>query len=74
MTREEQTKKISKILFKKGSITTNEAIFTMLPPIKRLGARIWDLRKQLKESKSKYSIKTVILIDRTAKYILEKSN
>jgi hypothetical protein len=73
MTKQDQIQKVAKILFKKGSITNNEAMFKMSPPIKRLGARIWDLRKQLKESKAKYSIKTFILNDRTAKYILEKN-
>lgn len=73
MTRQEQTQKISAILFKKGSITNNEAMFKMNPPIKRLGARIFDLRKQFKESKSKYSIRTWILSDRTAKYTLVKN-
>lgn len=65
---------IVRILNRKGSIQTNDALFQLNPPIKRLGARIWDIRRAFEQNKIKASIETVIMPDNTAKYILRKQN
>ncbi len=68
-----QTIKIFKTLNKKGFITTNEALFKYNPPIKRLAAVMYKIKRLLKKQGSKQFIETHILPDTTAKYILKKS-
>ncbi len=65
--------KILKTLNRKGFITTNEALFKYSPPIKRLAAVMYKIKRKLKKAGGKQFIETHILPDTTAKYILSKT-